>query len=90
MRTRSIFELNGAQVARIIASADFHPQRVSKRLLSVHVAPSFASVLNLDTTWMLRISDSSVVENFKLTFAEARRAGASNARDETLLWLRYR
>jgi len=90
MRTRSIFKLNGAQVARIIASADFHPQRVSKRLLSVHVAPSFASVLNLDTTWMLRISDSSVVENFKLTFAEPRRAGASNARDETLLWLRYR
>jgi len=52
MRTRSIFELNGAQVARIIASADFHPQRVSKRLLSVHVAPSFASVLNLDLTSM--------------------------------------
>jgi hypothetical protein len=79
MRTRSVFELNGAQLARIVASADFHPQRVSKRLLSVHVAPSFAPVLNLDTTWTLLISGSSVVKNFKLTFAEARRAGASNA-----------
>jgi len=29
---------DGTQVARIVASADFHPQRVSKRLLSVHGA----------------------------------------------------
>src|SRR5258706_11411910 len=29
---------DGAQVARVVASADFHPQRVSKRLLPVHGA----------------------------------------------------
>jgi hypothetical protein len=38
---------DGAQVARIIASADFHPERISERLLSVQTANRPAHVSRL-------------------------------------------